>query len=487
MKKTIPIFFALLAAAASCSRGDAAGGAAQRAAEQQVEVTLRASHADGTRTSVGEELLVEHLDLLVFKEDKFLYWRSAFKIDGKFRATLTVDTGLDVHFLANARELIAALDAGGKLTEGTGWESLRAELVDGNPARLNYTSAAQIRLPMWGVLNNKNVEDLPLNHWGTLDLLRSVASVDVEVGDDVSDATFKLEEMRLYFVPDKGLLAPSADNLAGSGGSLAVAAPESPAGMQTTLTLLSTAYDAAGRSIANKLYLYENDTDESTRTQLPDKSRRYTRVVIGGAYQGKTYYYPIDFEKENDEPDRITRNWKYVFRINSVSSAGYEDPETASEEPAVGLDVSIVKWNEKTESDFYTSGPYYVGITGGRDVVLQREAGFMRTVGLRSNIKAALIDLSFGSESVNGTAQSIEGGIRNDRFQVTRTTDSDGYITGLVCTALEDYDAADDARNHDLLTVTSGRIQFDITITQVGESDNDWEDGGGAEVDVQSL
>lgn len=478
MKKTIPILLALLTAAVSCSREDTAGGRKQDAAEQQVEVTLKTSQTSGTRAPIGEENVVGSLDLLVFKADKFLYWRSAYKVNDKFRATLTIDTGLDVYFLANARELLTALDDDSGLTEGMSWENMRMELVDNDPSKFNYTSAAQIRLPMWGVLNNRSVEDVPLNHWGTLDLLRSVASVDVEISNEVADATFTLEEMRLYFVPDKGLLAPASSDPE-------AIIPESPPGMQTTLMLQSSAYDATGKSIANKLYLYENDTDESNRTLLPNKTRRYTRLVIGGTYLGTKYYYPIDFETDDDQPDRITRNWKYVFRINSVTSRGYTDPETASTEPAVGLNVSIIKWNEKTEDDFYTSGPYYVGITGGRDVVLQRKAGSARTIGLRSNIKADLIGLNFAEDSVNGNLETIADGIRNERFQVTETVDSEGYITGLVFTALQDYDAVDDTKNHDVLTVTSGRIQFDISITQVGESDNDWEEGGSEEVDLE--
>lgn len=483
MKKIPILLFIALLAGSSCAREEMIGGG--KSVEQEVEISLDAP--PGTRAAIAEEKIVEGLDLLVFKSDQFQYWRSAYKVNNKFRATLSVGDGLDVHFIANARSLLTELYDDGKLTKGLSWEEMRQLLVDGDPSKFAYADASGIRLPMWGVLQGRNVKDVPINHWGTLTLLRSVASVDVVVSEDVPDATFTLKDMRLYFVPDRGFLAPSLANY--DAGESAVKAPESPAGMQTSLTLYSSAYDAACKSIANRLYLYDNDTDESNRTELPDPSRRHTRVVVGGEYEKTMYYYPIDFETDNDALDRVTRNWKYIFLINSASSRGYTDPETASKEPPVGLNVSIVQWNEKEESDFYVSGPYYVGIICNKDddnnkyVELERPQGSTHTVILRSNIKAGQIQLGF-EPGMNGDPVEIPGGIENDRFRVEKTVDSKGYITGLVFTALQEYNKADATTNRDTLIFTSGRIRFGISITQLGSSKNDWDNGGGNEVEV---
>lgn len=433
--------------------------------EQFVEVSLHDRHNPATRASIAEEDIVEYLDLLVFKADQFLYWRSAYKTNDHFRATLAVDEGIDVHFIANARNMITTLHESGEIVAGMSWEQIRQKLVDTEPVRLKYTDPSEIRLPMWGLMQNQNVQDIPVNNWGSLYLVRSVASVDVLVNEEMNDFLFTLEDIYLYFAPKKGFLAPSLTNYDAFGHT--VIASESPADMQTMLTLYSNAYDANNQSIANKLYLYDNDTDESNRTQLPDKTRRNTRLVVGGTHKGKKYYWPVDFEA-GDNLDKVTRNWKYIFQINSVSSAGYADPETASTEPSIGMNVNIVKWNEKEENEFFVSSSYYVGITGSRDVVLYSEQGSSYTLDIRSNIKASQISLDF-ADTHNGATVRHSGEVYNDRFKVETIADAEDNLTGLIVTALQDYNDQSGAEesNLDRVIFTAGRIEFDLSITQL--------------------
>lgn len=149
----------------------------------------------------------------------------------------------------------------------------------------------------------------------------------------------------------------------------------SPVDMGTALILESSDYNISDRSIANKLYLYDNDTQTET------ENRRHTRLVVGAEYKGSKYYYPIDFEdSEADKLIEIVRNKKYVFNINSVSGPGYTDKETASGQPSVHLNVNIVEW-DMTAGQMGTSGNYYLW-TEKREAVLYRDTNSMTSIGV---------------------------------------------------------------------------------------------------------
>lgn len=475
IRQKLILVLVAVTALSSCLR-DRTPGPVAAVENREVEIVLNSKPVTRAATDSGtpDERVVADLDLLVFGPEGFRLWRSAYKVGDRFRATLPVSSGIDVYFIANSRALITALSDGGQLDAGLTWEQARLKLVDKNPARL-VASSGSVALPMWGRLLDQTVADVPVNKWAAVSMIRSVASVDVYVNPDVDN--FTLEDLRLYFVPDAGLVAPSEANY--DAAKLQVREPESPAGMKTSLTLSTNRYDAANLSIANVLYLYENDTDGGNMTQLPNTNRRYTRLVIGGMYEGSKYYYPVDFVTDDDEPDRITRNWKYVFMINSASSRGYTDPDTASTEPMVGLSLDIVNWNVDGETDFWVSGPFYLGFDG-RTVTLSRPAGSTGSLTARSNILSDIITLEFASAAngpTTGTGTANDG-IANDRFRVEKIKGANGFITGLKITALGDYDPVAASRNGDTVVLTSGRIRAEIRIIQIASSDTDWMDGG---------
>lgn len=472
MKNRLLIIMSAAVLLTSCMRDkpvQISGGQAER----EVEITLASpGFTRATTEGIPDERVVEMLDLLAFDENGFRVWRSATAVEDRFRTTLPISDHIDVYFVANCRAIIASLSADGQLGVGTAWEDIRRLLIDGNPSRLVVQSGFEY-LPMWGQLLDQSVEDVPVNRWNGVYMLRSVASVDVYVDDAVDN--FTLSDLRLYFVPDKGFIAPSAANYDDVAHSALAA--ESPADMQTTVTLLSTRYDAAAKSIANKLYLYDNDTENITATPL----RRYTRLVLGGVYEGATYYYPIDFATpDGNGLEKIIRNMKYVITVNSVSSQGYTDPETASTEPMVGLAVNIVVWN-MDESDLWVSGSYYLGLER-RISYLTRVAGSTDLLPVRTNLLAEVVDISFADDH-NGTATAITGGIANDRFSVEKIADADGYLTGLRITSLGAYDPDDAPRNTDAIVLTAGRIRADITVVQQENDAVDWEWGGNIEDD----
>lgn len=286
--------------------------------ESEVEISIITSPQTRTSyTAVPDENTIENLDILLFdSQGKFLCWRTTFKINGKLRTTLPVGTGYNAYFLANCRSFIEKiLPDEATIDEYKGrieWEAFREKLVDTDPRRLLQNDMSFTSLPMWGILEKQEVKDEVINYWPLLSLIRSVASVDIYVNTAIEN--FTLSDASLYYVPDKGFLGNNPQNILNN----QVQEADSPMDMKTNLILESDNYDTSTRSIANKLYLYDNQTNIETN------NRKHTRLVIGGEYNGKIYYYPIDFEDaETGNPVNIIRNKKYIFRINSVSGRGY--------------------------------------------------------------------------------------------------------------------------------------------------------------------
>lgn len=474
MKNRLLIILVAVALMNSCLKdkpAQASGGKTER----EVEITfLSSASTRATTEGIPDEKVVETLDLLVFDASGFSLWRSAYKVGDRFRVTLPVSEHIDVYFVANCRSIIESLYAEGRLASKAAWENIRMLLVDKDPARLVVSSGFEY-LPMWGQLLDQTVVDVPVNRWSDVHLLRAVASVDVYVNEMIGN--FTMSDLRLYFVPDRGFIAPSAANYDDAAHSVREAA--SPVDMLTTETLFSNRYDVANRSIANKLYLYDNDTDETTVAPSP-ALRRYTRLVAGGVYEGATYYYPIDFAApDGNGLGRIVRNRKYVFIINGVSSRGYDDPETASTEPMVGLNVNIVDWDMDDAGDFWVSGSYFLGLER-RVSYLTRQAGSEDLLPMRTNMPAEVVALEFDN-SGNGTAGpsgTANEGISNSRFRVEKITGADGHLTALQVTSLGAYDPDTASRNTDAVVLTAGRIRVWITIIQQSGDTVDWQWGG---------
>jgi hypothetical protein len=243
--------------------------------ESEVEITVAADRTPrNVPSATPDENIIDNLDILLFDSNgKFICWRATFKINGKLRTTLPVGKDYDAYFLANCRSFIGEM-LPDKVTEKqyrqqADWEVFRKTLVDANPQRLLQENTAFTSLPMWGMLKKQDVNDRVINYWPLLSLTRSVASVDVYVANGID--YFILKDITLFHVPDKGFLGNVPANVT-DGQALEAS---SPADMQTGLTLESDSYNSTDRSIANKLYLYDNDTENETA------DKKHTRLVIG--------------------------------------------------------------------------------------------------------------------------------------------------------------------------------------------------------------
>ncbi|MCD7936166.1 MAG: hypothetical protein LUG98_04835, partial [Tannerellaceae bacterium] len=173
--------------------------------EEEVEfilATFPSTYSGETDPGSLPERTVRELDVLVVKDGIFQYKREARQSVSSFRTTLVVDEGLTLYFVANQRSL---LESTSELAEGNSWEDdIRPALILADPAGLIQAEL----LPMWGIKENVTIEKDKINQLADINLLRAVASVDVYNLEDPE--VFTLQEAWLYFVPDKGFLAPSS-------------------------------------------------------------------------------------------------------------------------------------------------------------------------------------------------------------------------------------------------------------------------------------
>lgn len=442
---------------------------------------LTANDLEGIARGTEEEKKINSLDLLVFKNDAFQYRRHATKYsndaDNVFRATLKIDSELTVYFIANSRDLIETLVSDGYITDGSAisWEAMRVKLIDVAPSRFLTTGEDRSNLPMWGMKSGLSVAEGAISHWTGINLLRSVAGVDIYLDQTVTN--FTLVDSYLYFVPDRGCLAPSAANYNGGGD----VNPESASGMKTRITLGPVA--ATDRKVANKFYLYDNDTDESTFVSEGEDIHRYTRVVVGGVYNSQTYYYPIDFLIESSDRsvgyDKITRNTKYLFQITEVSGPGYPTPEVASKEPPVHMTTHVYNWNVVNDKHVGYDGTYYISVDK-KAAILSRSENAVDYIAFTTNARPEIVTIDFTTSS-NGEQVALDSGlgVKNNRFSVEKVLDDTGAgIAKLKFTALGDYDPVSSQRNNDAVIVRAGNVQFIISITQRDGSSGDWELGG---------
>ncbi len=72
----------------------------------------------------------------------------------------------------------------------------------------------------------------------------------------------------------------------------------------------------------------------------------FTRLVIEGSLNGKTYYYPININRKPG--NGVERNREYIFDI-VITQTGTNDPDIPIEKEEAEITLKIEKWKEKTE------------------------------------------------------------------------------------------------------------------------------------------
>lgn len=462
MKRTTALIIILASLLCGCARDRETP-----ACGMEAEVLLQ-TFFPGTLVSRGgdvpDDRVIDELDLLIFKNGKYQYRRKAFVSGNAYKALLKTDGNITIHAFANCRSLLDSYDNNNVLAEGNDWDTVvRPGLVSDIPAT---EKAGTLLLPMWGTKEGVNIAPDIINDIGSVEMLRSVASADVVA--DVNGSEFELTEAYLYFAASEGILAPLSSNYNHATGY--ILNPESPVSMETTEVREATG--VKGNSIKDQLYMFENDTDQSTRSD----TRHYTRLVVGGKYagSGKVTYYPLDFQ-EGNTLQKVTRNCKYEVVISKVNGAGYETAAIASEAAAVNMEFSVIEWNRFQDTDIFVDGPDHISIDT-RTVILEQYAGKSGSVSVNTTFGPGDIKMEFRGTR-NGAFEETGNGIRNSRFMAETMVDN-GEIYSFRITALGDYSSDAPETNVQTLRITAKRIVFDIRIIQMNYNSSDWGNGG---------
>jgi len=495
MKKVIFCLIPALCLLASCQKERSVRTGGQGTdKEVQFKFPSRAS----SRATVVDDA-ISTLDVMLFLRDpadptntdksQYICTRYAWQLsDGSWRTTLPLETagGADIYFAVNAHTLVTGLVEGASPTIAAGmtYAAAKALLVLQAPSNAPGATIGDNGLPMWGCILNQVIADKPLNDYGTIYLLRAVASTDITV----SDASFTLQQGILCYAADQGYLpyTPSNTTAAPTGGFQANG-PEVPAAM-TSASTADWTYDvqpADANAVVGVFYMYENDAPVNT-------ANTSTKVVLAGVWNnpagsGNTTYYPLALKADDGTgtmvKSQVVRNNKYIIIVSKVLGDGYPTLDQAKSAEEVNMDYQVIPWNANQPADAIIDGTQYVFLSrdanAGLDkqAVLYRPASSTDMLAFSTNIPLTSFVLSLD----NGGQQNVAyvdatTTLSNADFSVSIQSDASDN-TWFSFTALNAYNAAS-TDNPSTLTVTAGRISFQIVISQQDDDPNDWIDGG---------
>lgn len=429
--------------------------------ESEVDMTFSTQATTRSEGSAAERA-IKQVDILVFDREgvdadnaTFLYQRYAWNKQGDtYRTMLLIGAHLDIYVAVNVRELVNSEE----IVEGMKWSEVREKLTLTNPDQIDLENQA---LPMWGYVHDYTVKDQPLNHLGTLKLLRAVSSADISI----TATNFSLDKGHIVFGANKGYLpfSPSNVNL-----DFTVKTPEVPSDMVAT-TEWTYAVLPTHKQIINRFYMYDNDA--------PVGDKRYTKVVLEGKWSGSSLtqntFYPLAFRNPTTNAQlKVTRNKKYVIVVTNVNGDGFADLESAKRGDDVNMDYQVIPWDDNSDGDIMIDGTKFFAMPS-KKVTLFRDLGSVTEIVFQTNYPLGEIKISF-DQAVEGVAGQLD---THPRFkaEVLWATNADGPYTCFRFTAKQPYGVSN---NPATLFVSAGRISFNIIVNQINSNPNDWGDGG---------
>lgn len=390
----------------------------------------------------------------------FKYYRPAWRAKEQYKSTLKIEDNVTLWFFINCRELITHALQEGTAHTGKSPGDILELLIQPDPGRF---TAGETPLPMWGVKKDINIRKQQINDIGAVQLLRSVASVDITI--EVETAVFELRSATLFYAASHSYPAPLPENFTDIREKDPIPSVPGISTFDVELRYTKPEENAPGdNKIRSKLYLYENDNRIHP-----------TRVVIGGYYKGdhKPTYYPLDF-REGNRILPVRRNYQYSFNITSVSGTGYASKREAKEAAAVNMDYEVIQWNRMDDTDIGIDGPWYFSI-GSRKANLYNRIGSYCRIPVSTNIAGEDISTGFLHNPAEG------------EFSAERIYNEDNQLTHLKITALTTFNPESMHTRRDTLQIKAGRIHTHIAIQQLAENDADWEIGDDFILDGDSV
>jgi hypothetical protein len=427
-----------------------------------------------TRAGDADQAL-HSLDLLVFDgKDKslddatFLYSRTAYTSGGSsYQAVLLQADSLDVYFAVNAHTLAT----NGSITEGMTWSAVKELFtLNTDPATLAANIDNQ-GLPMWGMYKGLCIDKgSAYKNIGTISLVRAVALADVTV----SDATFTLSQGWIADAVTTGYLPFSEANRSAAGSNV-FDKPDVP----VSPVYKDWKYDVptGGLSIANQLYMYENDV-------TPRPSKLILAGKWGESQKTDSTFYPLAFvATDNASAVRaVTRNTKFYIVITKVNGDGYNTLEEAKKGEPQNMDYQVVDWDQQQDGDILVDGTKYL-ILDKRwsDIHIGPSVGSYTTLSFTTNYDLTQLLMKPKGDTGNGSNTTAS----TTRFRLDLLTTTSITEATFKVSSLEAYDASATDLTQEFTVTCAGKLTFDIKVTQDANDPMDWHLGYPTTVDEQ--
>lgn len=336
----------------------------------EVTVTVSPQNEKTTRSVITNNETLNNLFAMVFNSDnKLLYTVAGTKSGGEFTfKLLSSEKRLNIYFLANvSNSLISGF------TPNTLFSTVRSDLTVTTTSVTNTTG-----YPMVGMISLEKLSPAFNNNF-SVTLLRAAASADVAINASIPTTTFEMTSVAVWRGRDAIQVIPTVDGTFNWSNPKVTAA--SPAGQVTVGSMSKD--NVVGNSILGIILpeaLPVSDADNKVTSP--------TVLIIGGKYNqsAKTTYYRIDFDpKQNGHPfGQILRNHKYVFNVTGVQGAGWNTPEDAANNAAIGTTVTVQPW-EGEMSNVIIDEQYYFAI-GSQNIILPFYVGATITIPIITNV-----------------------------------------------------------------------------------------------------
>lgn len=427
------------------------GGGGGKTGESEVTLRLQVPGTATGRTraiTAEAENKVDNLYILAFKVDPdtgnetFEYYVAAKQVtptNGTGQSTWTASLKVKEHnqtfvMVANA------LGTNNKVNEQIG-DLVKEENSKVGLEKMEVLKGLVETLSADEIENGFNATSHPLTMYGqtvpvkigldktttlTVALHRIVARVQVKFQGKAADATnFSAEQVLLYNFNDRARVIP--DNLGETTGTDyeqtatipdgAVLYPKTQDGMETVPT-----YAVANNVVENTIYLFEaaqpkDGTDQEKHVKRPC-------IIVKGMYEGKSYYYRVDFAKQAANAGDVTymdivRNHSYNITVTNVSGRGSDTAHEALKNKTANITASMIEWNDNAVGNIEFEGDRVLGIATKEYELMKAGGVRLQQVRATANLKwtAKLYDVN-----ADGTANT------NSQPDWINFTDKDGIV-----------------------------------------------------------
>ncbi len=354
----------------------------------EAEVILRLQIPGGfqqnTRLSLAEEKEVANVWVLVFDDNDFLLeikQAQDLKADGTFTVMLApTSEGRSVRLvlLANSNGIMSStigFDAADVVNKA--YDDVMAEVCGEISGPMFPTTGT---IPMWG--ETALIEIKPGSTNQTVDLMRSVARIDVGVGqmtttqqtdgksyswnglekDGVTEIPFELREVYVIRPNKQFRVAPESSNYTRNSAHTP-SLPDDVECFDVDESESAFVYTDISENLYTQrsIYIPEAEVIQGGRVGDENHTERMA-VVVGGSYKGgATSYYRMDFAT-GVLLDDVLRNHLYSFSIQGVRGPGSTTVEQAYQSLATNLIVNVLEWDDDKINDVYFDGTYYLAI-----------------------------------------------------------------------------------------------------------------------------